>query len=211
MINPHEKTTLETSSENVHSETTYNADMPDGATLSEPPVAATPAAVSISDIAGQFQIDLGDAAPTAPMNRDGTPKRKPGRPRKNTEILPVDPTSPAANPTPAVTPKTPAARKANRVASDELARAILNLSVGGLSALVGPEWNFQSPEEAQGMKAAVSAYIEAKGDGQLSPEALLALVVASYAVPRFAEENTRSKLGGFFGKVWSGFKSLWKR
>ncbi len=208
MINPHEKTELEID----HKEVPYNVDVPDSATLSDPAVAATPQGVSISDISKGFAIEFGDNAPAAPLNRDGTPKRKPGRPRKmaleDQQNLPgVDPTSPAANPT----PKTPAARKSSRISSAELSRAILHLSVGGMAALVGPEWDFNSPEEANGMRSAVGAYIEAKGDGKISPEALLALVVASYAVPRFSHENTRSKLGGFFGKVWDGFKSLWKR
>lgn len=196
-----------------HKETPYNSDMPDSATLSAPEVAATPPAASISEIAGQFQIDLGDGAPSLPVNRDGTPKRKPGRPRKirpeDAQELPGVVSAPAAPAQSA--PKTPAARKANRVASDELARAILNLSVGSLSALVGPEWDFQSPEEAQGMKGAVSAYIEAKGDGQLSPEALLLLVVGSYAVPRFGHENTRSKLGAFFKGVFKAVKGVFSR
>ena len=187
--------------------------MPDSATLSDPAAAATPQGVSITDIAKDFAIDLGDTPPELPVNRDGTPKRKPGRPRK---IKPEDQQelpgiSGPVNPAPQTVPKTPAARKANRVASGELARAILNLSVGSLSALVGPEWDFNSPEEAQGMKGAVSAYIEAKGDGQLSPEVLLALVVASYAMPRFAHENTRAKMGGFFSGLRNVVKSIFKR
>jgi len=209
MINPHEKTELEIE----HKDSSYNETMPDSATLSDPAAAATPQGVSITDIAKGFAIDLGDAPPELPVNRDGTPKRKPGRPRKmkpeDQQELPG--ISGPVNPAPQTAPKTPAARKANRVASDELARAILNLSVGSLSALVGPEWDFNSTEEAQGMKGAVSAYIEAKGDGQLSPEALLALVVASYAMPRFAHENTRTKMGGFFSGLWNGVKSIFKR
>jgi hypothetical protein len=78
-------------------------------------------------------------------------------------------------------------------------------------ALVGPEWDFQNQAEADGMKAAVSAYIEAKGDGQLTPEAMLLLVVAGYALPRAAHENTRSKLEGFFSGLWNGLKSIFRR
>jgi hypothetical protein len=207
MESPDEKPTPENT---VHIEPVYNESVPDSATLSAPVDAPAPPGVSISDISAPFKLDMGDSAQTVPLNRDGTPKRKPGRPRK--DAAQISPALGDTAQTPATQPaKSPAAKKANRVAADELARAILNLSVGGMSAMVGPEWQFQSPEEAQGMKAAVAAYIEAKGDGQLSPEALLALVVASYAVPRFAEENTRTKLGGFFGKIWDGFKGLWRR
>ena len=146
---------------------------------------------------------LGYGGPS-PDTNDPPPvvKKKPrGRPRKDaTEAAPIVAAAPA-------TAKTPAERKAQAAASDELARALVGTSVGAMIALVGPEWDFQSPEEAQGVKAAVSTYINAKGDGKITPEAMLLLVVAGYALPRTAHQNTREKLGAFFGGMWSALKT----
>lgn len=197
-----------------HSGLPDNAVMPVDATSTAPEVPASPPVVSITDISASYDKNIDQAAP---LNRDGSPKRKPGRPRKmasaDQQALPgIDlgdgPSPAAAAPTPA---KSPAAKRAARVSSDELARAVLHLSVGGMSALVGPEWDFQSPEEALGLKSAVSAYIEAKGDGQLTPENMLLLVVASYALPRFKEPNTREKIGGFFKGALNALRALFKR
>jgi hypothetical protein len=107
--------------------------------------------------------------------------------------------------------KTPAQQRANRAASEELARAILNTSVGLMVTTVGDEWNFQSPDEAAGMKNALSVYIESKGDAALSPETMLALVVAGYSLPRLGHENTRTKLSKFFGGLWGFLTAPFKR
>lgn len=109
------------------------------------------------------------------------------------------------NTTPAAT-KTPLEKQAQKISSDELARVLLNLSVGGAVAIIGNEWDFTSKDEADGMRAAVSGYIEAKGDGSLSPEGMLAVVIAAYALGRIKHENTRSKIGKMFDYIFSFFK-----
>ena len=198
-------------SETQHIEPLENS-LPSGAM---PDAGEAVAAASLDSITGDY-IALVDTAQTPPpLNRDGTPKRKPGRPRKNPAsgnppVIDLGDT-PASVPASPAAPKTPAQRRAQRVSSDELARMILNLTVGGAAALIGEEWQFQTPEEAQSMKATLSAYIESKGDGNASPEAMLLLVTAAYAVPRFAHENTRSKLGAFFGKCWNAITGVFKR
>jgi hypothetical protein len=142
------------------------------------------------------------------LSANGTFRRKPGRkPGAKPSTAPGIPATDA----PAPVAKSPTEKRAARAASDELARAVLATSVGTMIALVGPEWDFQNQAEADGMKAAVSAYIEAKGDGQLTPEAMLLLVVAGYALPRAAHENTRSKFEGFFSGLWNGLKSIFRR
>jgi hypothetical protein len=77
--------------------------------------------------------------------------------------------------------------------------------------LVGPEWDFTSQDEADGMRIALAAFIEAKGGGEMSPEIALILVTCGYAAPRFQHENTRTKVGGFFASAWNGFKALFSR
>lgn len=163
------------------------------------PETETPAPESAP--AGFSLESLGYGEPSNGSEPPPVVKAKRGRPRK------VVTDAPASAPVVAQAPRTPAERKAQRVASEELARAVLGTSVGAMVALVGPEWDFQSPDEAAGMKAAVATYIDAKGDGKISPEAMLLLVVAGYALPRTAHPNTRDKLGAFFGGLWSSLKN----
>lgn len=190
--------------------------MPSGATPDAPAESGDSAGVSIlslvTDVSNTpYTPDSNRPTDNPLLGRDGQPRRKPGRPRKTPapETEPTGQTILAA--TPVKNSDTPAQRRANKVASTEVARALLNVSVGAMSSLVGPEWEFSSQEEADGMRVAVAAYIEAKGDGNVSPEAMLLLVIAGYAVPRAAHENTRSKLGGFFKGVLNGLKSLFTR
>lgn len=147
------------------------------------------------------------------LGANGQPKKKPGRKpgQKSAVFTPAPGEVTGATVTTGSGPKSPAERKAQRVASEELARAVLSTAVGTMVTLVGPEWDFQSQAEADGMKAATAAYIEAKGDGQISPEAMLLLVTLGYALPRAAHENTRTKFGAFFSGAWNAFKSLFKR
>lgn len=155
-----------------------------------------------------------DAPPVegAILNRDGTVRKKPGRKpgqkngMKATEVTPAETATLSPK-----TPQTPAAKKAVRLGCDQTARAILGTAVGAMRELVGPEWDFQSQEEADMMRLALGAYIEAKGGGEMSPEIAMALATSGYAFPRFAHQNTRDKFGAFFGKAWAGFKSLFKR
>lgn len=148
------------------------------------------------------------------LNKDGSVRKKPGRKpgQKNgmpppTQVPGTVTNAPISSGGPA---KSPAERRAQRAASEELARAVLATAVGSMVAIVGPEWDFQSQQEADGMKAATAAYIEAKGDGQLSPEAMLLLVVAGYALPRAAHENTRHKFGRFFSAAGAWLKSAFR-
>lgn len=204
-----------TDSETVSHELPPGESLPSDATSDAGGAVAAASPVSIVEILGHYAPAApSDQPPPIATNRDGSVKRKPGRPRKVAQVGGEIPTinlgDGSAPATPALA-KTPAQRRAQRVSSDELARAILNVSVGGMASLVGPEWQFNSPDEAQGMKSAVSAYIEAKGDGNITPESMLLLVVASYAAPRFAEPNTRDKFGAFFGGAWKAFKGLFGR
>jgi hypothetical protein len=88
---------------------------------------------------------------------------------------------------------------------------VLNLTVGGFKLSIGDEWDFQSKEEAEAMKLAVSGYLQTKQGREISPEFALCLAIGAYSLPRLAHENTRKKLGGFFGstlfKVWRFIKS----
>ena len=169
-----------------------------------------PAVVTADTLRTGFDPLVHQVGPTGEplLSANGTFRRKPGRkPGAKPSTAPGIPATDA----PAPVAKSPTEKRAARAASDELARAVLATSVGAMIALVGPEWDFQNQAEADGMKAAVSAYIEAKGDGQLTPEAMLLLVVAGYALPRAAHENTRSKLEGFFSGLWNGLKSIFRR
>jgi hypothetical protein len=161
--------------------------------------------------------DSSGAAPLAPaLNKDGTIRKKPGRkpgqknaPKTGDTQETSDTQAPAATVSP--TAKTPQDRKAVRLGCDQTARAVLGTTVGALRELVGPEWDFSSQEEADGMRIALGAYIEAKGGGSMSPELALLLVTCGYAGPRFAHENTRSKFKSFFSTVLNALKGVFGR
>lgn len=151
-------------------------------------------------MAGLYSLEsLGYGSGEAPDSAPVVKKKPRGRPRKIAEGSPVV--------APAPTSKTPAERKAQTAASAEVARAVVGTTVGAMIALVGPEWDFESQQESDGVKGAVAAYIDAKGDGKVTPETMLLLVVAGYALPRTAHQNTRDKLGAFFGGLWSSLKT----
>lgn len=177
----------------------------------------TPAAVGVGDILGGIgdapQVPAGDL--DAPWGRkaDGTPKAKPGRRPKDAPAADAAPGAPAA-PAPRRA-RTKLEAKASEVSSQQIARVLFASFATGMSNLVGPEWNPESQEEADGMRAAIAAYVDAKSEGKLSPEMMLALALAGYTVSRLAHENTQSKFGALFGKMWSaaksGFKAIFAR
>lgn len=168
--------------------------------------------VSPVTIAGLVTSDPHTSEPVI-LNRDGTVRKKPGRKPGQKSAAPVQA---SGDPGEAVTlsptaPKSPQEKKAVRLGCDQTARAVLGTVVGAMRELVGPEWDFQSQEEADGMRVAVAAYIEAKGGGEMSPELALVLVTSGYAFPRFAHENTRAKIGGFFKSAWNAIKGVFSR
>jgi len=181
-----------------------------------PPDAGTSGGVSLSGLAGDYVGDRTETqAPVVPLKLDGTPRKKPGRkPGQKTGAPPpleFGDSQTAAVSAPQKVAASPAQKRANRAASEQIATQTLHLAIGSMAAFVGPEWQCENQEEADGLKAALTAYIEVKGDGELSPEAMLALVFAGYAMPRFSHPNTREKIGGFFGKCWKAITGVFKR
>jgi hypothetical protein len=191
--NPEKSDTLET--------------MPLPATGNGPSASGDADGLSILALVQSVASEKSTESPKIPLGRDGQIKRKPGRPRK----MPVDDTHTDLPASPAPVKKSSVDAKASKAASDELARILVNTGVGAMSALIGDEWNFQTQDEADGMRQAVGAYINTKGNGELSPEAMLVLVIMGYSMPRIGHENTRTKLGKFFGNVWTGIKAVFKR
>lgn len=164
-----------------------------------------PSMVSVSDLLGGAPSEQKGVI----LNRDGSIRKKPGR-KPGQKYGTSETTSAPSSEAPAA-PKSPQEKKAVRLGCDQTARAVLNMVVGGMRELVGPEWDFQSQEEADGMRIAVAAYIESKGGGEMSPELALFLVTTGYAAPRFKEPNTREKFGAFFGTAWKAITDVFKR
>lgn len=63
-----------------------------------------------------------------------------------------------------------------------------------LTKLIGPEWHAEKPEQ-KALADATKIYLDSKGGLNVTPEMGLFIAVSMYAVPRLAQENTRSKLG----------------
>ena len=180
-------------------------------TTTQPETETENNAASLSDMVGEVIAGFDPA--THATDKDGSPiltasgtfRKKPGRKPGAGQSV----TAPVSK------QKEKLTAKAQQLSSEELARALVNFAVGGAVSLIGEEWDFTSPEEAQGMKLAVAGYIEAKGNGNLSPEMLLLLVIGGYSLDRMKHQNTRTKLGKFFGGVFgtlkSGIRALFKR
>lgn len=139
------------------------------------------------------------------VRADGTPRAKPGRKKGQVSAAAAGTVAGSASSAPRVRSKSEV--KAHEASSQEIARAMFATFALGMSGLVGPEWEPQSQQEADGMRAALAAYIEAKGEGKVSPETMLLMVVAGYSLSRFGHENTRSK----FGRVWDKLAGFAKR
>lgn len=152
-----------------------------------------------------------EEVPLIRYNKDGTPRKKPGRragPRS------YDAVPGAASPTVASAPAAPrtAAQKAQiKATADLTARLLLNSAVGTMVALVGPEWDFENQEEADGLREATAAYLAAKGAGELSPEMCLLLAFSGYAISRARVPNTQQKIGAFFGDCWKSIRGVFSR
>jgi hypothetical protein len=168
-----------------------------------------PQSLTLSGLIGETEMQ---AQPTI-LNKDGSVKKKPGRKpgQKNAVTPPVEGEETMQATMSPTAPKTPQAKKAVRLGCDQTARAILGTTVGALREFIGPEWDFTSQEEADGMRIALAAYIESKGGGEMSPEVAMLLVSCGYIAPRFKHENTRSKVGGFFKSSWDAIRDVFRR
>lgn len=143
----------------------------------------------------------GESAPQVPLNRDGTPRKKPGRKPGQKNGTGVS----ASVPGQVSTPKTKAQIKAAQISSEQTAKLIVGSAVGALIEVLGPEMDFENQGEADNMVAVTTAYLEAKGGAELSPEAALALSLSGYFFPRLRHPTIREKITGFFK---SGFKAI---
>ena len=154
--------------------------------------------------------------PSKHVARDGVPvltstgefRRKPGRKlgQKNGEKA-----APASG---APTPKkrTPLEKKSEEMSAEGAAIVLCGFATQTMSKLIGPEWDFQSQQEADAVRGALAAYIRSKGDSfDLPPGVMLTLVLTTYAATRFQHENTRSKFGRFWDFAKSGFKRIFSR
>lgn len=100
-----------------------------------------------------------------------------------------------------------------------MAETVFAMSTGLATMMIGPEWqprqlkgpNGEVIEEKAAVVEALRSYFESKQFQDLPPGYMLCFVVASYAAPRFAHENTRSKfkltwlwcktkIGGWFNR-----------
>jgi len=103
-----------------------------------------------------------------------------------------------ATPAQAATIAAPAAPAVNY---QLMAETVFAMSTGLATMLIGPEWQprqLKTPtgetvEEKTAVVEALRSYFESKQFQDLPPGYMLCFVVASYAAPRFAHENTRSK------------------
>lgn len=148
------------------------------------------------------------------VNADGTPKkradgqwankrgRKPGQTAAATA-------TPAATGVPKPTTAPLSAKKAREsglVTNKAAAHATVKTVVYALGSTIGPEWDFNTPEEQQNMLNAVEAYYDAHGQLNISPEMMLTFQVFAYAAPRTQHPNTKEKLKS----AWEWCKNLLK-
>jgi hypothetical protein len=124
---------------------------------------------------------------------DGTPKKRPGRPRKD-----AGPASPAVDKAARKTAEEKAA--AMKAECDAVAGMLVSVITSGAESTIGPEWK-ASDGELKFLTDSASKYMQAKGITELSPGMMLAGALAAYALPRLRHDNTRLKLASTFGGV----------
>jgi len=149
------------------------------------------------------------------VNPDGTPKKRADGQWANKRGRKPGQTAASASPTAQTSPDKPAstaplsakkARESGLITNKAAAHATVKMVVTALGSTIGPEWDFESQEEADNMKAAVEAYYDANGQVQISPELMLTFQVFSYAAPRSQHPNTKEKLKS----AWNWCKNLFK-
>jgi hypothetical protein len=141
------------------------------------------------------------------MKADGSYANKRGRKPGQTAAVP----SPGAQ-TGAAKPVTAPlsakkARESGLVTNKAAAHATVKTVVYALGSTIGPEWDFETPEEAQNMLNAVEAYYDANGQLNISPEMMLSFQVLAYAAPRTQHPNTKEKLKN----AWAWCKGLFAK
>lgn len=124
---------------------------------------------------------------------DGTPKKRPGRPRKD-----AGPVSPAADKAAKKNAEEKAA--ALKAECDAVASMFVTMVTSIAAKGIGPEWNPEEAEQAM-LVSAGSRYMQSKGITDVSPGVMLTIVCLAYAAPRMKHENTRLKLAEIFGGV----------
>jgi len=149
------------------------------------------------------------------VNPDGTPRKKADgsfankRGRKPGQTAAVSPSAPTDATKPPITAPLSAkkAREGGVITNEAAARQTVALVVTALGSTLGEEWNFETPEEADNMRAAVKAYYDAHGQVQISPELMLTFQVFAYAAPRSQHPNTKAKLKN----AWDWCKNLFAK
>lgn len=134
------------------------------------------------------------------VNPDGTPKKradgqwasKRGRKPGQTSVTPTVQAATSKPDAPPLSAKK--ARETGLITNEAAARQTVALVVTALGSTIGEEWNFETQEEADNMRAAVKAYYDAHGQVPISPEMMLSFQVFAYAAPRVKHPNTQSKL-----------------
>lgn len=142
-------------------------------------------------------------------NPDGTPKLRGNgsyalkRGRKKGSTFSVSENNPGNadvvdHPAQAQAPITSAPQAAAATLNNaQTALFLVSTVTGVLSRAIGPEWAAEK-NETKGLTDATKAYLDATGGITLSPGIALSLAIASYAAPRFAHENTRSRFGRIY-------------
>jgi len=148
------------------------------------------------------------------VNPDGTPRKKVDgsfankRGRKPGQTAAASPTAPTGPAKPVTAPlSAKKARESGVVTNKAAAHATVKTVVYALGSTIGPEWDFETPEEAQNMLNAVEAYYDANGQLNISPETMLAFQVLAYAAPRTQHPNTKEKLKS----AWNWCKGLFSK
>lgn len=92
-------------------------------------------------------------------------------------------------------------------AADYRGVAVLTVAniVSLCTILMGKQWQAPDPE-VEAMCQAWEAYYRKKGISEVSPEAMLALAMSGYALPRMIHEDTRSRVKRAGGRMRAWFK-----
>lgn len=155
--------------------------------------------VTLSEIFATHSTDvIAPAEIPAHLNKDGSVKKRRGRPPKsaNTQTTAPEKTTDNAplNPEVAVPPR-------EKISATAAAKGAANLTIYATVLLCGEEVGRPKENEAKDLAAAYKDYFDVRGVPDIPPEVGLAMAVLGYVAPRVMHDDARTRIQKIADKI----------
>lgn len=155
--------------------------------------------VTLSEIFATHSADVNAPAEIpAHLNKDGSVKKRRGRPPKtvNTQSAAPEktPETAAVNTDGAVTPR-------EKISAAAAAKGAANLTIYATVLLCGEEVGRPKDNDAKELAAAYKDYFDVRGVPDIPPEVGLAMAVLGYVAPRVMHNDARTRIQKIADKI----------